>query len=171
MARIFDGRTDIMMTLDGDLVLSSNGDLLLTSGFDWLAREVNKIVRTVNPEWQAHPQIGANIEQFGGRENSREVGLQIQRQLKAALDRSDILEAGQSFSVRVVPTDLYSVGVVISVSGTETSTTLSKLIFNFQNGTIADIQDIPASTATEDDGIHRRPKTNEIRHRLRKRKR
>jgi hypothetical protein len=141
MPDLFPTKTDVKMTLDGDLTVGGNGDFELTNGFDWLAREINKIVRTVNPLWTIHPTIGAGVESFIGRTNDRETADNLRSEIMDAVERSGILQPGQSVDVEVVPLSMESVSVYVNVNATGISKELFKLIVDYRSGLTAEIPD------------------------------
>lgn len=143
----FMGRTDIMMTLDGDLVVGGDGDFKLTDGFDWLSREINKRVRTINPEWRIHPTIGANVESFVGKLNNRFNLAELRRQILDSITKYNLQDPGQ-IDVRVVPTGLDKVGIFIFLDVAGHRRTLSQVVFDFNNGTIQEIAD-PVADASK----------------------
>ena len=149
MANLFPRDTDIMMSLDGDLVVGGDGDFQLTSGFDWLAREINKIVRTINPQWRYHPTIGANVESFIGRNNSRATASELRRDILDAINRSRLLADGQSVSVDVVPLSMESVSVYINFEAAGISREISKLVVDYRSGIAIDIPDDTFQNTTE----------------------
>jgi len=133
--------TDIMMSLDGDLVIDGNGDLAMTTGFDWLTREINKIIRTVNPTWRKHPSIGAGVEQFIGRENTREVASSLRKEIVDALLRSGLLGPTDIPIVDVTPISAMTVKVFISVQSYGLVTAVTTLIVDYDSGVLQDVPD------------------------------
>ena len=141
MPNLFPRETDILMTLDGDLAVGGNGDFELTEGFDWLAREVNKIVRTINPQWRYHPTIGANVESFIGMNNNRETASALRQDILDAINRSQLLKDGQSVAVDIVPLSMESVSVYINFEAPGISRELTKLIVDYRSGIAINIPD------------------------------
>lgn len=133
--------TDIMMSLDGDLVIDGNGDFALTTGFDWLTREINKIVRTTNPTWRKHPGIGAGIERFIGRENTRETALSLQKEIADAILKSGLLGPTDVPIIDVTPISAMTVKVFISVQSYGIVNDVTTLIVDYDSGVIQDIPD------------------------------
>ena len=143
----FIGRTDIMLSYDGDLVLDETGDLKLTSGFDWITRELNKRIRTINPEWKRYPTIGANVETFIGRPLTRSVLAEMKKQIEDSVEKWGLQDPG-IIEVRLVPVNYDSVAIYIFLIVAGTRTSLNRLIFNFDNGNIQDVVDPGVSPPT-----------------------
>ncbi len=141
MPNLFPRETDILMTLDGDLAVGGDGDFELTRGFDWMAREVNKIVRTINPQWRHHPTIGANVESFIGENNTRETASALRQEILDAISRSTLLRDGQSIDVIVVPLSMESVSVYVNFEAPGISRELTKLVVDYRSGIAIDIPD------------------------------
>jgi len=146
MANQFPSKRDVVMTLDGDLAVGGNGDFELTEGFDWLAREINKIVRTTNPLWTVHPTIGAGVESYIGRTNDRATANDLRRDIIDAVERSTLLGAGQSVAVDVIPLSLDSVAVYVNISSDGVQLETLKLIVDYRSGVTAQIPDDTFST-------------------------
>ena len=149
---VFLGEIDIMMSLDGDLAVDGTGDLKLTEGFDWLVREINKRVRTINPEWKGHETLGADIETFAGRANTKEVADEISRRITDSVS-SWGLDSPGAIQARVVPTGPSSVNVFIFIDLMGIRYNLTRVIFDFDNGVVQPVTDPEAYTTTivEDD--------------------
>ncbi len=141
MASLFPSKTDIKMTLDGDLAVSGAGDLDLTDGFDWLAREVNKIVRTINPQWRVHPTIGAGVESFVGRNNDKETATDLRNEITDAIRRSKLLTAGSSITVDITPVAKDAISVYVNFQAPGISRQLLKLIVDYRSGVAVEVPD------------------------------
>lgn len=144
-------RVDIMMTLEGDLVVGANGDLKLTYGQDSVIRDINKVLRTTNPDWVTHPAIGAGLETFVGAQNTRETATMMERQITDAIIRAEILRPGDIPKVEVVPVSFDEVKVYISILSGLDQIDVSKVIIDFKNG-FAEVSDElaePQATVTE----------------------
>lgn len=129
----FVGKTDIGMSLDGDIMIGPNGDFLLVDGFEWLYREVNKRIRTTNPSWILYPTYGASLDDFQGQPNTEAVAKEIRRRLVDVLSRDNIGYPGE-FTVVVVPVDVDGIAIFIYLDIAGNRTEISKLIYNYSNG-------------------------------------
>jgi hypothetical protein len=157
----FLGRDDIMLTLEGDLVIDESGDFRMTTGFDWLAREMNKRVRTINPEWKQHPTIGANVETFAGRMLNHSLLAEIKNQITDSITRWGLQEPGD-IDVRVVPVSHDEIAIYIFFTIAGVRQNLSKLVFNFDNGNVQYVED---RTAHDLDAVAGNRNTNPTIHR------
>ncbi len=142
----FQGEVDIKMTYEGDIALEG-GDLSLARGFDWLSRELHKILRTNKPDWNGHPQVGANLEDFAGEINNRETAAVIRNQILFAINRDDISSPGV-FDVRVVPAGKDRIMIVIYLDNIGSKEVASKVVYDYRNGIVEDIQE-PAADFRE----------------------
>ena len=138
----FAGLTDIGMTLDGDLMVGEDGDLNLVDGFEWLYREVNKRVRTDNPDWRGHPTIGANLTDFQGQPNTAEAGRRIKQRLIYVLSQGNIAFPGE-FSVRVTPISRDGILIMIYLDLAGNRVELSKDIYDYSNGIVQTMESSP----------------------------
>ena len=78
---LFDGIKDIEMSIDGDFVVYNN-DLKINTGINWFIQEVNKIVKSDAVDWFFAPNAGADMMQYYGQINNRELGQKIQQDIK-----------------------------------------------------------------------------------------
>lgn len=136
--QLYGGFTDIKMSDDGDLVIS-NGDLDTVSGLDWLALEINKVCQTNNPEWYSYPNIGADIENFAGQPNTRNICRSLELQITDAISAQKIHFPGV-LNVRCVPIDQNTVNIYITVDIAGTTNPISKLSFAFDKGHVTPIE-------------------------------
>ena len=130
---VLDGLIDIAMSLDGDLLVDQTGDLRIINGEEWFKREINKIVKTDNPEWETHPNIGASLSKFIGKINSRSTAKDIEHSIRTGV--------GEQFpewalDVRVVPTSKDSVRVFISFLMQGGTSNILELSFDFSTGAL-----------------------------------
>lgn len=139
---------DIAMTLDGDLKISSNGDLEIASGVDWLIQEINKVVRTTNPQWKTHPTIGAGVGEFIGQQNTKDVADELAAKIRDSLRAAEVVVLPDDVSVEVVPTGITTAVVYISVLSGGLSTPVTKLIVDYDKG-IAIPQDVEEPLASD----------------------
>lgn len=138
MADVFAGLYDIKMTLDGDLVIDA-GDIGLVNGIDWFVQEVNKIVRTNNPEWELHPNVGASLEDFAGQPNVREVGRAIEERLHAKITEDNIQFPG-TLSIKVVPVSISDIKVYINLEIEDRTVPVSHVVFDYNNGVLRTVE-------------------------------
>lgn len=142
-------QTDIRMSLEGDLVLDGNGDFEVTTGLDWLSREINKRLRTSNPEWYAHPGIGVDVAGFVGMANTRYTARKLKESVESALQDPALIGAGR-LSVEVIPISGSEVRIYISVVSGDVATEVAVLLLDFNGGLVfTQEDDIPAEPVTE----------------------
>jgi len=107
---------DLEFTWDGDYAIDDDGDIRDTS-YDYLQsirNEVANIVRSELLDWEREPTIGANLSDFLGEPNTREMGQLIQDRVKTALIAAGIV-LSEDVSVRVIPVGVYKVMIAISI--------------------------------------------------------
>jgi hypothetical protein len=103
--------TDLGITLDGDLLLNERGDLAIVGGDQWIIRELVKIIKTNNPEWGNHPDIGADLDDFIGRSNTRETAKEVEEHMRDAIRKQF---PDQGLDIRVVPLGRHQIGVYVA---------------------------------------------------------
>ena len=136
---IYRGETDIKMSLNGDIMLD-HGDLAITDGFDWLSREVNKRVRTVNPSWRAHPTIGASLDYYVGLRNTEATAKRIRQSIERSLEINDIGFPGY-WDIDVFPIGDDTVAIIINLVIAGLSISLDRLIYNYTDGVPQPVED------------------------------
>lgn len=132
--------SDIGMTLDGDLMVDSTGDLAIVDGWEWLYREINKRIRTNNPSWRNHAGIGCSLNDFIGQPNTPEVAQEIRRRIKSVLSVDSIAYPGE-IEVDIIPLGNSGIAIHITVRISGNIVDLQKLIFDYSNGTIQEIDE------------------------------
>tara|TARA_Y100000310_G_scaffold336411_1_gene420869 strand:+ start:1004 stop:1504 length:501 start_codon:yes stop_codon:yes gene_type:complete len=130
---MFQEMTDIGMSWEGDLLFDDSGDPVIVFGDDWVLREINKRVRTTNPDWSSHPNVGADIEEFVGRPNTQSIGKQIEFSIVKALTVDSFLQPAK-IKVETVPTTLTSIAVLINVVLASQERLVTQVIFDVKNG-------------------------------------
>jgi hypothetical protein len=137
---IFRGKTDITLTLDGDIAIDDTGDIAKCTGFDWVTREVNKRVRTNNPSWRYHPTVGASLDYYVGLLNTEATARRIRQAIERSLNVDDIAFPGQ-WNVQVFPIGNDTIAIIINLVIGGVSIMLEKLIYNYTNGTSQPIEE------------------------------
>lgn len=154
---IFSAIKDIKMDESGDLVFK-NGDLETVSGDEWFIQEVTKILRTSNPDWVLHPDIGAGLEDFAGRPNTRETGKAIEERLYNKIAAEGIHFPG-TLLVRVVPLSRDSIMVNIDLKIRGRAISVSRDVFDLQDG-IFQIHEVTRRPRKFDSNINTSLNTN-----------
>lgn len=133
-SRAFTGIIDLKMSPDGDLVIE-NGDLALVTGEDWFIQETNKIIRTNNPDWEFHPDVGASLEDFAGLPNTRETARAIEERLHDKITQDSIHIPGK-LSVRAVPITVDEIAIYINLDIEGQAVEVSRKVFEFSDGIV-----------------------------------
>lgn len=131
---LFQGIVDIAMSEDGDLVIEK-GDLKLHNGINWLISEIQKILKTCNPEWRIHPNVGVGLDEFIGQPNNREVGKFIERKIREKI-KAEGLDYPGDVDVQVVPISVSDIMIYINLKIGEQNIFLSKVIYDYSKGLI-----------------------------------
>ena len=124
---LLDMAIDAFMTYDGDIRFS-DGDIKLSTGSDRLTREVHRLLMTDVGDWKVYTDIGASSERFIGRQNTRDLGIELQNYIKYKLSKD--LEFSL-VDVRVIPNDIHSLLVLIDIIVFDDS--MQTIVFNFDN--------------------------------------
>lgn len=103
MAGYYDS-IDLAWDINGDFNISSQGDFADTSTdtIRSTENEIRDIVRSSLGDWELYPGRAAELKEFAGRPNTREVGKEIESRLRSALVINRIAAADDIY-VRVVP--------------------------------------------------------------------
>lgn len=112
---------DLTWTWDGDLVEGEDGDLA-TNTEDYLVSletEIQTILKSESSDWLIHPTLGANLSEFRGEPNTREVAEAMEERVVSALTTPGIVKP-EDLNVRVVPVGPYQVLVTIAVTANST---------------------------------------------------
>jgi hypothetical protein len=140
MAEVFELINDIALSYDGDLMFDDTQDLKLISGIDWFKREVNKIIRTKLREWRSEPGIGLNLDEFTGRQNTKQTANELQSKLLDALTLDNFQFPGQ-FDVKIIPVSNSDITIYITYNIIGQVYQISKLIYSLDRGISQHIND------------------------------
>jgi len=112
---------DLDFSWDGDLVLGSDGDLgdNRDDGIRSLENEIRTVVKSEMGDWQHHPSLGANLSEFRGEPNTREIGKKIEQRVVSSLTNTGIVRL-EDLKVRVVPTSVHAILIIITVTAQAT---------------------------------------------------
>jgi len=108
---------DLAWSWDGDITIDDMGDLKDTQEnyLQACADTIQCVVKSETLEWEKDPLLGANLSEFQGEPNTREIGKAIEDRIKIALTSQGIIQNGD-ISVRVVPVHANQVMISITVS-------------------------------------------------------
>lgn len=104
---------DIQDTGEGD-VLIENGDLRVASIKQSIKQNIDKRLQTNNPDWFRHFEIGADIEDLKGEDNTKQTARIGEEKIKRALTHDNMIDEGK-LNVRGVPTNSYEITFYIMV--------------------------------------------------------
>jgi hypothetical protein len=93
---------ELTLTEDGDLLISPTGDLAVSLNAQALAEHIMVRLRTYQDEAPAMPGVGARIEDFAGKPNTRETGEALEKIAMDALTRDGFLTP-EEVTVTAVP--------------------------------------------------------------------
>ena len=112
---------DLDWSWDGDFSIDQNGDLsdtfrdLLLS----ITHEIQTIIKSETLDWETDPGIGANLSDFQGLANNREVGKLIENRIKSSVIDQGLVLNGD-FQIRVIPTHANEVLISMSLAAAPT---------------------------------------------------
>jgi hypothetical protein len=135
---LFEGLSDIATTTDGDIIIEG-GDLKQVRGVDWFIQEVNKILRSSN-DWAFAPNAGADLGQFLGATNTRSTATEIEETIKDKIKYQGIHFPAE-LTVKVVPLNINEIKLFINLKYENQIISVSKLIFNMQQGNMRSIEE------------------------------
>ena len=106
----------------GDIYLGEDGDIKDTSDdqIRSLENEIQSVVKSEFGDWQAHPTLGANISEFKGEANTRELGKRIEERVSLRLTSIGLIQAAD-LKVKVLPVTRHEVMIVIQVQASATA--------------------------------------------------
>jgi hypothetical protein len=126
----FNKMNDILLGYDTDIYFD-NDDLMLTNGIDFIEREMYKLLITEPGQWKADPTIGACPNRFTGEQNTREVGVAIEKYVENGLR---LTVAPGIPRVRVVPTSAEKIMIFIDINLPEFQRITVPFEFDYVNG-------------------------------------
>lgn len=105
---------DLDWTWSGDFIIGDDGDLQDTSEdlLLSLVNEMTTVVKSSVGDWAEEINVGADLDDFIGEPNTREVGLQIQTRLESALS---LIMNPNDINVRVTPVHIHKVLIMLTV--------------------------------------------------------
>ena len=119
---------DIQLTSDGDLAIHRLGrDLGTVKDAAYIRQCVADRIKSASTEW-----VGADLEQYMGKANTKDTGDAIAGQIKAILMEGGLLDSDDIY-VEVKPVDKYEIALIVFVrnpSDGEPITIVASLDFN-----------------------------------------
>lgn len=98
---------------DGDIIIE-DGKLLLADHEQTIRQGIEKRLKTNNPDWYRHFQIGSNLEDLKGRDNTRLTGNIGVRNIESSLTHDRFINK-EDLEVRAVPTGANEITYYIKV--------------------------------------------------------
>jgi len=108
---------DCEWTYDGDFAVGKDGDLKDTS-YDLIQskiQEIQSLVKSEVNDWKANPAFAATLSDFRGEPNTREIAKLIEQRVSSALISNNVVRP-EDLGVRVVPTGIHEINILIRVS-------------------------------------------------------
>lgn len=84
---------DLKMTVDGELVIGPDGDIATVEGDEAIAQQILFRLKTQKRDWTLSPEVGANLESFIGKPNTRETRDLIEVAVLSELVRAQLVIA------------------------------------------------------------------------------
>lgn len=106
---------DLASNFSGDLCLSDNGDIAIANSIDTYKAAANFVLRTDYGDYAPNENVGSNLGNYIGENNTPEIHEKMEVGVKQALinelfDKTDV-------SVDAVPLDVNEALVVINLAG------------------------------------------------------
>ncbi len=113
---------DLDFTWDGDFTKGRDGDLGDTADdfIRSLCNEIRDLVKSEFGDWEKDPNFAADLGDFKGEGNTRQMGKQIEERVKSRLVSSSLLQA-QDVQIKVIPVHVNQIMIVVRVQAVATS--------------------------------------------------
>ena len=113
---------DMNFSWDGDYDVGKDGDIETTEEDLILSmiNEVQNIVKSETSEWEKDVTIGANLLEFQGEPNSREIGTAIENRVTSSIANQGLARS-EDISVRVIPVHANQVLIMIRINADSTA--------------------------------------------------
>ena len=107
---------DFFFSSNGDFRLGDGGRLERTVGYDHraLVQTIVKRLSSTKYDWSQQPQVGANMGDFLGQNNSRETARLIKSRIVSELTR-DRLISSSSLTVQIVPVSKTAILIAVFI--------------------------------------------------------
>lgn len=109
---------DLYFTDDGDFVLDQDSyDFkdTMRDQYRGLIQTVNTRMRSNKGEWNLQREVGANLSDFFGKNNTAEIGNQIQNRVINTLIKGGLI-APKDLEVIVLPTSKFLVAIIVVIT-------------------------------------------------------
>lgn len=108
--------SDLMFSIDGDLVISDTGDLSLVNKNEYIEQSARHRVRTSDPDWfdPNMQDIGANLEDLIGMPNNPETARLAIERVTDSLTGGGLIDK-QDIYIRPVPVSRYIIALFLFI--------------------------------------------------------
>lgn len=122
---------DLYWTSEGDFFLGEENEFLSTKNFKYrtFIQRVKTRLESKKREWALQGEVGADISRHRGKQNTRELGQQIQDDITAELTRGSFLGRGE-FSVKIIPVSAQQIAIFLVITPSDVSGQV-RLVFTF----------------------------------------
>lgn len=105
---------DLDFTFDGDFIINGQGDIKDTSEDLLLSfrNEIASIVKSNLEDWREDPSIGANLEDFVGEPNTKDIADAVKSRIASALS---LIIRESDVSIKAVPVNVHKLLVIITI--------------------------------------------------------
>jgi len=108
-------QNDIQSNFSGDISIGNNGDIKLAGSYDTQVALANFWLRTDNSDYAPAPDVGANLGEFIGENNTRQTLQQMEEQTNDSLVRNIFFP--EDVAVKVIPFDYDEALVAVQLAG------------------------------------------------------
>lgn len=108
-------------------------DMAILRGKQALKQNIYNRLRTDNPDWYHHLNIGANLTDLIGEHNTKETADRGAAYISAALTYKGLLQHGQ-FSIRTIPISANEIMFLLTVTIEDEEEFRLPLVFNLHRG-------------------------------------
>lgn len=117
---------DLFFSNNGDFRLGSNGSLERTVGYDYraLVQTIVKRISSSTGDWPMQRQIGSNLGDFVGQDNSRETANLIRSRIVTELTKGNFI-AASNLRVQILPVSKTSIIILIFIRTSDPSQPIS----------------------------------------------
>jgi hypothetical protein len=108
---------------NGDYLIGKDGDFAITDTdtISSLSTEIKTIIASDTGDWEMYRSLAADLKDFIGEPNIREVGKRIEDRIKNSIVLSRLVESSD-IKVRVTPLTHDSLMIIVIISATSTVT-------------------------------------------------
>ena len=124
---------DFRFTPSGDPALLPSGDLMTASGRLYREQQVRIRLSLARGDWASDPNLGADLDELRGRENTEELSREITQRVIRALTY-DGLFLPEEISVEVIPLSLHEVLIRVEADDEGSTPQVFEVMIHLLNG-------------------------------------